>query len=356
MIIFKHADERPMSGPLEDLVAMRSLDKSSMLEQIIGLPDQLKAALQWDVNIRGHPDGIAIVGMGGSAVGGDVLADYASSISDTPISVVRGVELPRWVGERTLVMMVSYSGNTWEVMDLYKKAKERGCSMVAIASGGELALTAEVEKVPLIKVPPGLQPRAALGYILGAEAVAIEASGVAPVKKDLAIAQLAMADLRENLSPGVPTDANMAKKTALRLKGKVPVIYAPRTFRTVAYRWQTQVNENAKMMAFSGEFPEINHNQIVGWVEGRPGPEMLPVFLKPVSSKGSLGEKMQVAIQLMREANLQPLAIELSGRTPIESSLMGIMLGDFVSYYLAILKGVDPTPVISIGELKKRMR
>jgi glucose/mannose-6-phosphate isomerase len=354
MIIFKHADARMMSGPLDDLAAMRSLDKSSMLEQITGLPDQLKAALQWDVQLASSPNGVAIIGMGGSAVGGDVLVDYASSISDRPISVIRGVELPRWVCKQTLVVMVSYSGNTWEVMELYKRSRERGCAMVAIASGGELSRSAEADEVPLLRVPSGLQPRAALGYLLGAEAAVLDAAGIAPVKKDLALAQLAMADLRENLSPGVPTDANMAKKTALKLKGKVPVIYAPRTFRTVAYRWQTQINENAKMMAFSGEFPEMNHNQIVGWVEGHPSMEMLPVFLKPASSKGNLGEKMEVAIQLMREAMLRPLSIELSGRTPLESSLMGIMLGDFTSFYLAVLKGVDPSPVTCIGELKRR--
>ena len=109
------------------------------------------------------------------------------------------------------------------------------------------------------------------------------------------------------------------------------------------------------MMAFSGEFPEINHNQIVGWVEGHPGLDLLPVFLKPASSKGSIGEKMEVAIQMLRESKLQPLSIELSGRTALDP-LMGIMLGDFVSYYLAALKGVYGSPVNSISELKKRMR
>jgi glucose/mannose-6-phosphate isomerase len=345
-----------MSGRLDDLQAMRSLDKSSMLEQIVGLPDQLRLALEWDIDLVDRPSGVAIVGMGGSAVGGDILADYASSISDKPISVIRGVELPRWVCGKTLVVMVSYSGNTWEVMDLYKRSKERGCSMVAIASGGDLSKVAEADKVPMIRVPTGLQPRAALGYLLGAEAAVLEATGLAPVKRDLALAQLAMADLRENLSPGIPADVNMAKKIARKLSGKIPAIYAPRTLRTVAYRWQTQINENAKMMAFSGEFPELNHNQIVGWVEGRPLAGMLPVFLKPASSRGSLGEKMDVAIQLMREAEVQPLPIELSGRSSLESSLMGVMLGDFVSFYLAMLKGVDPSPVNSIVELKKRMR
>lgn len=355
MIISKHADSRSMPGSLDDMAAIRAVDACSMLEQIVGLPDQLKSALEWGIELRKAPNGVAIVGMGGSAVGGDILVDYASPISDKPICVVRGVELPRWVCKQSLVVAVSYSGNTWEVLELYKKARERGCSMVAVASGGELSRLCDADKVPLLKVPAGLQPRAALGFLLGAEAVILEEAGIASVKKDMALAQLAMSDLRENLSPGVPTDANMAKKTALKLRGKVPVIYAPRTFRTVAYRWQTQINENAKTLAFSGEFPEMNHNHIVGWVEGNPGPEMLPVFLKPASSKGNLGEKMDVAIKLMREAKLHPLSIELSGRSSLETSLMGIMLGDFTSFYLAVLKGVDPSPVSCIGELKKRM-
>lgn len=344
-----------MSGLLDDLEGMRSLDKSSMLQQIIGLPDHLSSALGGSVKLEAIPDGVVVCGMGGSAVGGDILADYAVSSAKIPMVVVRGVELPLWAGKKSLMVMVSYSGNTWEVLDLYHSAKERDCKMAAVTSGGKLAELCQDDQVPVVKVPSGLQPRAALGYLMGAEAVVLGAAGMSKIKKDLAVAQLAMADLRENLSPGVPTDVNMAKKTALKINGKVPVIYAPRNLRTVAYRWQTQINENSKMMAFSGEFPEMNHNQIVGWTEGQVSKDLLPVFLKPATSKGNMGEKIDVAMQLIREAKVQPLAVELSGRTSIESALMGIMLGDFVSYYLAMLKGVDPTPVASIEELKRRM-
>ncbi len=322
-----------MSSPLDDLDCMRTLDPSSMLQQIIGLPDHLKSALAYGIDLKVRPNGVAVVGMGGSAVGADILMDYVSAVAEVPVAVVRGVELPRWVCKQTLVVMVSYSGNTWEVMDLFHKARDRGCHMVAIASGGELMRSAEKESIPLLKVPGGLQPRAALGYLLGAEAVVMEAAGIALIRKDLALAQLAMADLRENLSPGVPTDANMAKKTALKLHHKTPVIYAPRNLRTVAYRWQTQINENAKTMAFSGEFPEMNHNQIVGWVEGELSKDLLPVFLKPATSKGGMGEKIEVAMGLMSEGKVRPLSIELSGRTNLESALMGVVLGDFVSFY-----------------------
>ncbi|MCU0861571.1 MAG: bifunctional phosphoglucose/phosphomannose isomerase [Methanomassiliicoccales archaeon] len=345
-----------MSVSLDDLEGMRALDASSMLQQIIGLPDHLRSALDGKVAPLSKPKGIAICGMGGSAVGGDIMADHAVAVSDVPVCVVRGVELPRWVSNASLVVMVSYSGNTWEVLDLYERAKERSCHLVSVTSGGRLMELSEADGIPIVRVPKGLQPRAALGYLLGAEGAVLDAAGLSTMRKDLSLAQLAMADLRMNLSPGVPSSSNMAKKTALKLKGRIPVVYAPRNLRTVAYRWQTQINENSKMMAFSGEFPEMNHNQIVGWAEGQADSGLLPVFLKPVTAKGNLGEKMEVAMQLIREAKVQPLAIELSGRTTLESALMGIMLGDFVSFYLAMLKGVDPTPVSSIEELKRRMR
>ena len=358
-----------------------------MLQQIIGLPDHLRTALAWELELGVEPDGVVLVGMGGSAVGADMLADYACPIAHLPICVVRGLQFPGWVGKRTLVVMVSYSGNTWEVMDLYAEARRRGCQMASIASGGELAKRSEMDGVPMLKVPQGLQPRAALGYLLGAEAVVLEASGVVPAKRELNLAQTSLASLREEVLPSVPTDSNLAKSTALKLHRKVPVVYAPRNLRTVAYRWQTQINENAKMMAFSGEFPEMNHNQLVPWVEGNPGKDLAPVFLRPSSSEGNLGEKMEVAMQLMRESTapprsekagkdwwanfrdgqgkaepsspgpkVDPLPMVLSGNTQLETALRGIMLGDFVSYYLAMLKGVDPSPVASIQELKRRMR
>jgi glucose/mannose-6-phosphate isomerase len=344
-----------MSGPLDDPARIRALDKSLMLEQIMGLPDQVKEALSWKVSLDLRPDSMCICGMGGSAVGGDVLSDYAVQSSDKQLTVIRGGELPRWVGPHSLVLMVSYSGNTWEVLDLYKKAKERGLPIVAVTSGGELMSWCQRDQNTYVKVPSGIQPRAALGYLLGASALIAEAVGVAPAVHDLRRANLAMSDLRENLSSGVPTDVNMAKRLALKLHAKVPVIYAPRTIRTVAYRWQTQINENAKMLAFSGEFPEMNHNQLVSWMEDARCKDFVPVFLKTIASTCGLGEKMCVSVQLIKESGNAPVEVELSGRTPMETSLMGIMLGDFVSFYLAVLKGVDPSPVMPIHELKRRM-
>jgi len=345
-----------MAAPLDDVAHLAEIDKGRMLEQMLAFPRQIEEALQKEVTIDGSAESVCLCGMGGSAIGGDILCDYAAAVSEVPIAVVRGLDLPKWVGPETLVLMVSYSGNTWEVNELFERAKATGASIVGVTSGGALQDRCESQGSPVISVPKGLQPRAALGYLLGSAGVALDTVNVLPARRDLGRSTGAVADLMQNLSPGVPTDVNMAKKIAVRLNGRLPVIYAPRTIRSVALRWQTQINENAKMIAFSGEYPEMNHNQIVGWVEGEVRKEMAPIFLRSSSPSGILAERMAVTVGLIKESKIDPLVVELSGRSVLETVLIGIALGDLVSFYLAALRGVDPTPVNSIVELKKRMR
>lgn len=343
-----------MSGPLDDVAGITSLDKSGMLKQMLSMPTNLEEMLQRPAGVEGRAEEVCVVGMGGSAIGADVLLDYCSEVSEIPVAVVRGLSLPRWVDKDTLVLLVSYSGNTWEVLELFDEAMRRGCSIFGITSGGKLFDLCEMQGVPNMKVPAGLQPRAAIGYLMGAAAVVLDEADVAPARRDIGKSVSAVVDLMQNLAPGVPTDVNMAKKTATKLRDKVPVIYAPSPIRSVARRWMTQINENSKMLAFSGEYPEMNHNQIVGWVEGVKCRELQPVFLRANVPNRSVNERAEATIQLIREAKLEPLQIELSGRSILETALMGIALGDMVSFYLAVLKGVDPSPVASIAELKKR--
>ncbi len=344
-----------MSGPLDRKETIVGVDKSGMLEQMLAFPSMIEEMLQVPAGVEGPAEKVCVVGMGGSAIGADILSDYCAEVSEIPVTVVRGLDLPKWVDEQTLVVLMSYSGNTWETLELYDVAKRRGSSLFAITSGGKLLERIEAEGVPNMKVPAGAQPRAALGYLLGAIGVVIDEADVAPARRDLSKAVPAVADLIQNLSPGVPTATNMAKRLAERLNGRVPVIYAPRTIRSVAMRWMTQINENSKTLAFSGEYPEMNHNHIVGWVEGERCKDMVPVFLRTAGPSKKIGERIEVSAQLMRESDLDPIVIELSGRSLLETSLMGIALGDLVSFYLAVLKNVDPSPVASIQSLKSRM-
>jgi glucose/mannose-6-phosphate isomerase len=340
-----------MSGPLDGLGKLSQVDASNMLDQIAAMPAQVLEALKMRIDLVASVESVCLCGMGGSAISGDILSDYAASASTVPMAVARGVELPRWVGPKTLVLLVSYSGGTWETLELFEEARGRKSPIIAVTCGGELEERSREVGVGVMKVPGGVQPRAAVGHMLGACAVALETAGVAPARKDLTRAILPVADLKENLMPGVPTASNVAKRIALKLRGKIPVVYAPRPVRSVALRWQTQLNENAKMMAFSGEFPEMNHNQIVGWVEGEMRDGLTPVFLRTAGRTSGIGQRMKVSIDLIKEGG-----VELSGRSPLETILMGVMLGDFVSLYLAVLRGVDPTPVDSILELKRRMK
>jgi glucose/mannose-6-phosphate isomerase len=344
-----------MIEPLDDVQRLTSFDRSEMLESIVSMPKQIEEALKNKLSLEGEVESVCICGMGGSAIGGDILADYASRSASIPIIVIRGVELPRFVGQKTLVIVVSYSGDTWETLALFEKARQSGAQVVSVTSGGELARRSKSEKVPLISVPGGQQPRSALGYLLGASAVAFDAVGAAPAVHDLKGCVRALKDFQEEILPAIPTRNNLAKKISNQLHQRIPVIYAPRSIRSVALRWQTQINENAKMMAFCGEYPEMNHNQMVGWAEDGSDHDLLPVFLLD-SSEDSLCKKTGITMKLIKERKIDPVSVKLTGRTILETSLKGIMLGDFVSYYLASLKNIDPTPVASIVELKKRMK
>jgi glucose/mannose-6-phosphate isomerase len=342
--------------PLDDVRLLSSFDQRGMLEQIVSMPKQIEDALKNELSLDKAVELVCVCGMGGSAIGGDILADYSSQSSRIPFMVIRGIELPRYIGKKALAIIVSYSGETWETLNLFDKAIESGAQVVSVTSGGELARRSRKRKVPMLLVPGGQQPRSALGYLLGASAVALDSAGVAPAVRDLKSCIDALKVFMEDILPVVPTERNLAKTIANQLHQRIPVIYSPHNIRSVAMRWQTQINENAKMMAFYGEYPEMNHNQMVGWAEGGSNHDLLPVFLLDRSRKDDINKKIGITIKLIKEKGIDPVSVKLTGHSNIETSLKGIMLGDFVSYYLAALKNIDPTPVASIVELKKRMK
>jgi glucose/mannose-6-phosphate isomerase len=207
----------------------------------------------------------------------------------------------------------------------------------------------------LVIVPSGYQPRAALGHLLGAAASVVEAADVAPVASELRSLLPAVQAEMKTCSPKTSGTANTAKAIAKQLDGKMPFIYSSRSVRTAARRWQTQINENSKMLCLSGEIPEADHNQIVGWVDGPRDSGNVPVFLRAASDQGMMADIMKATISIFEDFRLDPVIVDLEGATALENVMRGIVIGDFVSYYLAMLKGVDPLPVSSISELKKRL-
>ncbi len=344
-----------MAERLDNISGMRSLDPSDLLAQLTAFPDQL----EWSRG-KALPDlkgagNVVICGVGGSAIAGDVLIDLLSPSIGIPLAVSRDVVLPGYAGRDTLVIVASYSGNTAESLDQYHDAMGRGCRIAVVTSGGKLKDMALNNSQPLIELPAGNQPRASLGYLLGSLALVLQKAGLATLHDSLLASVPSLRSAFAAMVPGVPAARNQAKRIARAISGRVPAIYAPRTVRSVALRWQNQVNENAKMVAFSGEIPEMDHNQLVGWLEGGIGCQCRPVVLMPAEMRPTVKRMTEVTLQMLNERGLDPVLVTLPGDDLLSNVLHGMVLGDMTSYYLAMLKGVDPAPVAPIKEFKARI-
>jgi glucose/mannose-6-phosphate isomerase len=342
-----------MHEELDNIQRMTLIDQSKMIKYILDFPTQLRTIL--DSSCRYKPfgvEGVCICGVGGSAIAGDILCEYLSDVSTSPVFIIRSTRPPKWAREDTLVVVVSYSGDTIETLSLFEEAVRRGCRVVCITSNGKLMERCLSLDIQHLSLPKNIMPRAALGYILGAIAIILDREGIAPLVSELRAKSAVLESYVKACSPEIPLSSNEAKKLAKRLYGRVPVIYAPRNLRAVAARWQSQINENAKMLSFCGEIPEMNHNQIVGWLEGQYVTECLPVFLRGFPTDSVLANITDVTARMFERKNLNAVTVDIPGKDALDCILRGIVLGDFVSYYLAMLKGIDPTPVNSISGLK----
>ncbi|NLX47380.1 MAG: bifunctional phosphoglucose/phosphomannose isomerase [Euryarchaeota archaeon] len=340
---------------LDDVPGMRALDPSDILGQLSSLPDQLEWSKGVDVPAEKGASNVIVCGVGGSAIAGDVICDLLSPTVPVPLAVSRDVVLPGYAGKGTLCIVVSYSGNTAESLDQYDDAMRRGCRIAAITSGGKLEQLAMANSQPLVRVPAGNQPRASLGYLLGSLALLLQGAGLGNAHDGLLAAAPSLRSYLGRLSADVPAANNQAKRLAKAMEGKVPAVYAPRPVRSVALRWQNQMNENAKTVAFSGEVPEMDHNQLVSWLEGGLDSGCRPVMLMPSEMRPTIKRMSEVTLQMLNERGLDPIYVALPGEGLWDNVLQGIALGDMASYYMAVMKGVDPAPVTPIKEFKERI-
>lgn len=348
---------------LDDLEHLRRLDRERMEERIRELPDQLLGALRvlssWEAPAPPLQEiqGVLVLGMGGSAMGGDLAAGLLHDILSVPLSVHRGYGLPAWVDPHTLVIASSYSGNTEEVLSGFQAALRRGVPLVALTTGGQLGETAESRRVPVLRFEYPSQPRAALGYsftlILGILwKVGLMGDLSAEVNRSAEFLRRA----RRAWEPEVQTQDNPAKQLALDWEGRFPVLFAAEHLSPVARRWTTQLNENSKQWAMWAEIPELNHNVIVGlphpqaWI---PGIRVLS--LKSPNYHSRVKARFQITGRLLEQAGIGHREIETQGENRLEELLWATLLGDYVSLYLSVLNEEDPTPVSSISLLKSEL-
>ncbi len=348
------------TGPLSGL-DLAAIDPSDMLGTVVASPAQWRHALEiaeagpspsFDHSARA----VFVAGMGGSGIAGDVAQMLAARDGAAPVIPVKGYHLPAWRGPDTPLVAVSYSGNTEETLSCVAEAIASGSPLHAVTSGGAVGRIADERDVPSVRVPGGRQPRASLAYLAVPLLVALERAGViAPVSGQLAEVGDQLDALLEVWGPEAPADENVALNLAVALQDRIPIIHGGRGLPAlVALRAKCQINENAKRPCFSAEYPELDHNEIVGWDGVGPDERFVNVILRsPVDEDPQVGKRIAATLDISREAFAGVHEVTLPGETAIARVAAGVLFVDLVSVYLGLLRQVDPTPVISIESLKR---
>jgi len=337
-------------------------DTLGFLDAVAGLPEQLGEAheLVGSLDLSDLPapdriDAIAVLGMGGSGVAGDVLATVGTSIP-VPVTVLKQYRVPASIGPRTLVFAISYSGNTEETVAMTTGALEAGAHVVTISCGGALAALAEQSGQKVIPCPSGLMPRAALGALVAPLFVTLFRMGIYPEAHALLVsAQDQLATRRDQCVPAVEGEKNPARELARKIGRTIPLVYGGGGLgRVAAQRFKADVNENAKAPAFFAAYPELNHNEICGW--GQHGDVTRQVLslvqLHHRYQHERLTKQMRLSRDLVEEVFVQVLDVEAQGDGRLAQLLDLMYLGTWVSCYLALDNDVDPGPIDAIAHLK----
>jgi glucose/mannose-6-phosphate isomerase len=368
---------------LDDPGWIAEIDAGGMLGLIAGLGDQLREGFRAGIaawpggegsqgpwKSRGEWSGpersprfesdqvesIVVSGMGGSGVAGDVLRAAFDGELRCPVVVNKGYTLPGFSGERTLLFAVSFSGNTEETLAAYAEAMARGCGVVTVSTGGRLADLARSDGVPHVSIPDDVPlPRAAIGYLTGALMGFLEGAGMVKAGAQAESTSRLLDRLAVRWGPGRSTEENEAKALAGWLAGRVPVIWGTEgVAQAAALRWKTEFNENAKVPAFHAALPELDHNEIEGW-SPRSGEAFGVVVLRHPGEHTRTPARVAASMEAISASGLAMREATGEGASPLEWLFSLIVLGDFVSVYLAILRGVDPSPIPVLMALKERL-
>jgi glucose/mannose-6-phosphate isomerase len=343
---------------LDDPEAIGRLDPHGAREALERFPDQCRAALGLALVPARRlpvPSLVVVAGMGGSAAGGDLLAACLADRLPVPILTHRGYGLPAPAGPSALVIASSYSGQTAETLSALDRALAVGAAVCAVTSGGALGARAAAHGVPAVTLPGGLMPRFALGYLLFALLPALDAAGLAPpLVEETAEAVTVVATMSRELAPASPLTRNPAKRLAADVVDRLPIVYGGQLTAAAAYRWKTDFEENAKCLAVAGSLPEMNHNEVEAW--RRPeAARFHAILLRDDAEPPDVGRRFAVL-----EAMIGPVAggvssVAARGNGRLARLLSLVYLGQWASYYLALLRGVDPWTVPMLDEIKRRL-
>jgi len=343
--------------------AIEKFDKLDMLGLLLDFHDQCRIARE--IGIRFNPSGknmkpdlILWCGMGGSAIGGDVIASYIKAKLKAPIIINRHYNIPSCVSRNTLVVISSYSGNTEETLSCYKQARAKKADILVITSGGKIEELAIKNRNMLIVIPQGLPPRCALGYSSIPAVIAFSKLGLIRLNiREIDEAADLMQKLSNRLNPEAARSGNISLKLAGELYRKYPLIYGSVDhFEPVAYRWRTQIAENAKALASHHHFAELNHNEIEAFEPfSRTPKNLVLIMLKDERDHARVKKRMNITRDIIKKKGVKVIEVNSSGRGLLARMFSVIYIGDWMSFYLAIMNKVDPTPVHRISYLKRRL-
>jgi len=351
-------------GRLQDVRYLQHLDRQGMLELLCEFPLQCEYAWETGESFSLPKtlsfENVLFLGMGGSAMGGDLAKSFLEDEAHLPIFVNRSYHLPSFVNAKSLVFAISYSGNTEETLTAYQEAHRKKAKVIAIASGGKLIHRAKRDRIPYLCLPSGLPPRTALGYLFFAPYVMLKRLLKLPLRETEFYETIRTLNrLREReIGPDVPYSRNVSKQIAHRLVGKIPAIHGSvQKIDAAVTRWRTQIAENSKQLSWIHLYPELNHNEIVGWREPKTLLRHLTILLlRDAGDHARVKRRMEITKGLIRrEAGVETIEVHSQGRSLLTRIFSLIYIGDFVSFYLSMLNGIDPTPVERIMYLKKEL-
>jgi glucose/mannose-6-phosphate isomerase len=353
-------DQAKTLGPidLDNPVSYAPLDPAGMAAMVSNFPIQCREAMAIGESFIPPAkykkiDNVLVCGLGGSAIAGDLVGSLNVFRISVPFRVSRQYELPAWTKENTLVILSSYSGNTEETLSSFQQALNRKAKIICITSGGKLAQLASENKIPMMTIPGGFPPRAATGYLIFPLLLALEKCGLIPSLEDERRETLAVLEaMSVELSPSKPALENDAKTLAKMLLGKLAFIYGACYLAPVALRWQTQLNENSKVLAHAGELPEMNHNEVVAWSHrSQMADKLAAIFLRTKDEHPRVSARFDLTKRIISE-NAAVKEYWCKGQSRLARQMSLVYLGDFASLYLAFLAHKDPMEITAINFLK----
>jgi len=347
---------------LDDPNVYSQYDPQGMLGCLHEMPQLCQRAWQMAKDFDLPPDyrqvnKVVVLGMGGSAIGGDLVSSLVANEVRVPILVHRDYSLPAFVDNETLVIASSYSGKTEETLASFNKALNTEAKKLVITTGGTLESLAQERGIPVFHFDYKAQPRAALPFSMLSILGLVQKLGfIGDRSAEVAEMVAVLEQLAKKINETVPLIRNQAKQLARRLYGHLAIIYGGGLLSEVAHRWKTQFNENSKAWAFHEVFSELNHNAVVGYqFPPELASRIMVVLLRSVYLPERIILRQQVTAKLLKQANIAYQFADAFGISPLTQMMSLVLFGDYVSYYLAILNQIDPSPVAAIDYLKEQL-